>query len=135
MAEPLAHSQPGYALNRTRQVFLATDLRFADRFLPRLKGLLTTKRQEFGFGRGLWIYPSKGVHCIGMRYPIDAVYLDRENRIVHIENELKPWRVGAVCAKAAGVLELPAGAVARTNTQVGDQIAIHNEPAVGPMAR
>lgn len=132
---PFAHPLPGYALNRTRQVFLATDLRFADGFVSRLKGLLTTAKDEFGFGRGLWIMPSKGVHAFGMRYPIDAVYLDREHKIVHIQQELRPWRVGAVCAKAAGVLELPAGSVARTNTQVGDQIAIHNQPCLGPMAR
>lgn len=124
MATPLVHPIPGYALNRTRQVFLATELRFADRFFSRLRGLLTTRHHDFAFGRGLWIVPSKGVHALGMRYPIDAVYLDENHRIIHIQSELRPWRLGAIRKDAAGVLELPAGAVARTNTQVGDEIAI-----------
>ncbi len=124
MSEPIAHSLPSYALNRTRQAFLATDLRFADRFASRLCGLLATRRADFGFGRGLWIHSSKGVHAIGMRYAIDAVYLDRQNRIIHIQERLRPWRLGAIRKEAAGVLELPAGAVAQTNTQLGDEIAI-----------
>ena len=135
MSEPLAHPSPGYALNCTRQVFLATELRIADDFLTRLRGLLATKVHEFGFGRGLWIHPSKGVHMLGMRYPIDAVYLDGGHNVIHIEAELKPWRMGAIRREAAGVLELPAGAVKRTNTQVGDRISIRPELCVGPLAR
>ncbi|HXE32126.1 MAG TPA: DUF192 domain-containing protein [Terriglobales bacterium] len=135
MTTALVHPMPGYALNRTRQVFLATELRFADRFLSRLRGLLTTQRKEFGFGRGLWIQPSKGVHCIGMRYPIDAVYLDANHRVIHIHSGLRPWRLGAIRPSAAGVLELPAGSVARTHTQIGDEVLIHAEPCLGPIAR
>lgn len=110
------------AINRTREVFLATELRSADRFLTRLFGLLTTRAQEFVFGRGLWIYPSRGVHMFGMRYAIDAVYVGADNRIVHIEPNLRPWRMGAMRKDAAGVLELPAGAVQCTNTQIGDEL-------------
>ncbi|MGH9483365.1 MAG: DUF192 domain-containing protein [Terriglobales bacterium] len=124
MTSTLAHPTPGYALNRTRQVFLASELHIADRFFTRLRGLLSTKRQDFSFGRGLWIHPSKGVHCLGMRYPIDAVYVNADHRIIHIHSDLRPWRLGAIRKDAAGVLELPAGSVARTNTQVGDEIAI-----------
>ena len=110
------------AINRTREVFLATELRSADRFFTRLLGLLTTRAQEFVFGHGLWIHPSKGVHMFGMRFAIDAVYVGPDHRIVHIELNLKPWRMGAMRQDAAGVLELPAGAVACTNSQVGDQL-------------
>ena len=135
MTNVLTRLEPGYALNRTRQLFLATEVRIADRFLSRLRGLLATRAEDFRFGRGLWIRPSKGVHAIGMRYPIDAVYLDRDHRVVHIEQELRPWRLGAVRPQAAGVLELPAGTVRRTNTSVGDQITIEVGACVGPLAR
>lgn len=114
----------GYAINNTRQVFLATEVRFADRFFTRLRGLLATTRKEFSDGRGLWIHPSKGVHMFGMRYAIDAVYLDHEQKVIHIEAGLRPWHVGAIRKEAEGVLELPAGSVERTGTQVGDHVAI-----------
>jgi len=46
-----------------------------------------------------------------MRFPIDAVYLDRDRIVIHIEEGLKPWRLAAVRARAASVLELPTGAI------------------------
>jgi uncharacterized membrane protein (UPF0127 family) len=57
-----------------------------------------------------------------MSYPIDALYLDRNNVVVHLEQKLVPWRIAAVKISAATVLEVPARTVADTNTQVGDQI-------------
>jgi hypothetical protein len=125
----------GYALNCTRRVFLATELGFAGSFFSRLRGLLATPGHEFGFGRGLWITPSRGVHALGMRYPIDAVYLDAEMRVIHIEAGLRPWRLGAVRRCAASVLELPAGAVRKTRTAVGDTLRIARGPCLGPVAR
>ncbi|MGH9467698.1 MAG: DUF192 domain-containing protein [Terriglobales bacterium] len=110
------------AHNLTRGVALASELGVADTFLTRLCGLLATPAPAFGHGRGLWITPSQGVHTFGMRYAIDALYLDRSFRIIHIHTGLRPWRVGVIRRKAAGVLELPAGTVQRTLTRVGDQV-------------
>ncbi|MGH9414060.1 MAG: DUF192 domain-containing protein [Terriglobales bacterium] len=118
------------ALNQTRHTLLASDLRVADHFFRRLCGLLATPVREFGPGRGLWITPSQGVHTLGMRYAIDALYLDRNLRAIHLEPGLVPWRLGAICRSAAGVLELPAGALQRTQTQIGDQIALNHAGSV-----
>ena len=59
-----------------------------------------------------------------MRFPIDVIYLDRQNTVVHVEENLRPWRIGNVCLKAASVLELPPATVSQTKTSVGDQIRI-----------
>lgn len=118
-----------YALNQTRHAFLATDLRCADRFLARLRGLLLTPARAFIPGRGLWITPSKGVHMLGMRYAIDAVYLDQHQRVVHLHPQLRPWRLAALRPDASSVLELPAGTVAATATQLGDHITIQSPEA------
>lgn len=91
-------------------------------FFTRLRGLLGRRPEEFSTGEGLWIFPSKGVHALGMRFAIDAVYLDRNYRVVHCECGLRPGRLGAVCKRAAGVLELPAGTVVSSQTQVGDLV-------------
>jgi uncharacterized protein len=57
-----------------------------------------------------------------MRFPIDAVYLDKDGIVVHAESDLRPWRIAPVKARSAGVLELPAGTLAQTSTAVGDTI-------------
>ena len=59
-----------------------------------------------------------------MRFPIDAVYLDRERIVIHMEEDLKPWRMAAVRVRAASVLELPMGTIRESLTALGDQVDI-----------
>jgi len=57
-----------------------------------------------------------------MRFAIDAVYLDSNNRVVRCYHNLKPFRIAAVVLKARSVLELPAGTLRATQTQPGDEL-------------
>ena len=114
----------GYAFNRTRATYLATDLLIARTHWSRFRGLMATDSSRFARGQGLWINPSHGIHTFAMRFPIDAVYLDRERIVIHIEEGLKPWRMAAVFIRAASVLELPTGAVRDSLTQLGDHVDI-----------
>jgi uncharacterized membrane protein (UPF0127 family) len=120
----------GYAFNRTRATYLATDLLIARTHWSRFRGLMATDASRFSHGQGLWINPSRGIHTFAMRFPIDALYLDRERVIVHIEQDLKPWRMAAVRIGAASVLELPAGTIAATQTALGDQVDIFLEEPI-----
>jgi uncharacterized membrane protein (UPF0127 family) len=121
MPEP---GSTGYAFNRTRQAYLATQLSVAATHWSRLRGLMCTEPDGFHAGRGLWIVPSRGVHTFGMRFPIDVLYLDEEKTVVHLEQDLKPWRVAAVRMQAASVIELPRNILHSTGTSVGDEIEI-----------
>ena len=114
----------GQAFNRTRQVYVATELAAAETHWSRLRGLLGVSADDFGNGRGLWIRPCRGVHTLAMRFPIDVVYLDRAGTVVHVEHNLQPWRFSPVRMQAASILELPSHTVARTGTALGDRIEI-----------
>jgi hypothetical protein len=120
----------GYAFNRTRATYLATDLLIARTHWSRFRGLMATDSSRFSRGQGLWINPSRGIHTFAMRFPIDAVYLDRDRMIIHIEQDLKPWRMAAVRISAASVLELPTGTIAATQTVLGDQVDIFLEDPI-----
>jgi len=117
----------GYAFNRTRTTYLATDLMIARTHWSRFRGLMATDASRFPRGQGLWISPSRGIHTFAMRFPIDAVYLDRERVVIHMEEGLKPWRLAAVRIHATSVLELPTGTIHDTLTVVGDQVDIFLE--------
>ena len=112
----------GYAFNRTRTTYLATNLLIASTHWSRFRGLMATDSSRFTRGQGLWINPSHGIHTFAMRFPIDAVYLDRDRIVVHLEEGLKPWRVAPIRIAAASVLELPIGTVRDSATALGDQI-------------
>jgi uncharacterized protein len=107
------------ALNRTRGTVLATNLEVAGSGKQRRKGLLG--RDGLKPGTGLWIVPCESVHTFFMRFPIDLVYLDKEDRIRKVRGAVGAWRLSA-CLSAHSVLELPAGAIRDSETQRGDQL-------------
>jgi hypothetical protein len=68
------------------------------------------------------IAPSNAVHTFFMRFPIDLAFVDRRGRILKTRASMDPWRLAASLL-AHAVLELPAGALARTDTVRGDILA------------
>lgn len=115
-----------YALNRTRGIYLATHLAVADGHWSRLRGLIGKGPGDFGEGSGLWITPCRGVHTLGMRIPIDVVYLTTAGVVVHLEHGLMPWRFAPVRLQAASVLELPEHTLRASGTTIGDEVEIHS---------
>ena len=113
-----------YAFNQTRQAFLASELEVADTHWSRLKGLLGRGPGQFRSGKGLWIVPCHGVHTLAMGYAIDVVYLDGTQIVIHVEENVKPWRLTALRMDAASVIELPCHTLWSTGTRVVDQVEI-----------
>lgn len=70
---------------------------------------------------GLWIIPCEAIHTFFMKFPIDAVFLDRALRVVSIRTGLRPFRIAA-SLRAYSVLELPTATVAKSRTRVGHQL-------------
>ena len=91
----------------------------ADSPISRMKGLLG--RSEMRPGEGLLLRPASSIHTFFMRFPIDAVFLDRGLRVLGISDELRPWRA-ASRRGAHAVLELPAGESARRGLEVGEKL-------------
>ena len=120
--------------NKTRESFVATHAKVADGFFSRLVGLLGTTRRWARPGNGLWIVPSHGVHTIGMLYALDLIFLDRDHRVVEVEEHIRPFSISKVSFKADSVLEVPVHTVFRTETHVGDQLEISRVRAHGPAA-
>ena len=88
--------------------------------LLRMRGLLG--RRELPPGEGVLLEPASSIHMLFMRFPIDAVFLDRELTVVGIAEALRPWRF-ATRRGAKAVLELPAGAAARSGLRPGDRLS------------
>jgi uncharacterized membrane protein (UPF0127 family) len=113
------------ATNTTRGVVLAEGARVADKMWLRMVGLL--RDSQLAEGDGLWIVPCNSIHSFAMRFVFDAIFLDKELRVVHLMAEMKPWRISSIIFVAHSVLELPPGAIARSGTQSGDQFELRRE--------
>jgi len=123
----MAGSDPSrqfYVYNKTRETFVATETIVAADYFRRLIGLLGKTKRWAKSGRGLWIIPSRGVHTIGMLFPIDLVYLNKNKEVVHLEEHVRPFRISKVSLKTNSVLELPAHTIYLSGTKVGDQLEI-----------
>jgi uncharacterized protein len=118
------HNGDVYVYNKTRETFIATQAEVADSYFTRLVGLLGRTKHWAQLGRGMWIVPSRGVHTIGMLFPIDLIFLSRQKEVLHIEEHVRPFRISKVSLRAESVLELPPHTIYRSNTQVGDQLEI-----------
>jgi len=110
------------ARNVSLGTVLADKVGVADTRSTRAVGLLT--RSGLEPGEGLWIVPSRGVHTWGMRFTIDVVALDQSGTVIDCVSNLRPWRMRLPRKGTAGVLELPAGTLAASQTSLGHQIVL-----------
>jgi uncharacterized membrane protein (UPF0127 family) len=89
----------------------------------RMKGLLG--RTSLGPETAMVIDPCTSIHTLGMRFPIDVVFLDANNTITAIASHVKP---GRLCVsggwKARRVIESEAGLLPLVSLHVGDILSI-----------
>lgn len=95
----------------------------------RRKGLLG--RQSLPEGSALLIAPSSGIHTCFMKFPIDVAFVSKTGRVLKVRAALPAWRA-ALALRAYAVIELPAGALANSDTAPGDDLAIKPATHVDP---
>lgn len=92
----------------------------ADSFFSRLRGLMG--RSDLTDRQGLLIAPCSSIHMCFMRFPIDAVYINRDYEILKIVSGLHPWLGLSWCPGAWAVIELKSGESKRYGLAVGDKL-------------
>lgn len=107
--------------SRTGRV-LAWRVRRADNWLDRTVGFLP--RASIAPEEGLWFENCHAVHTIGMRTPLDVVFLDRENRVVKVEPNVTPHKLYVGARSAHTVAEFGPGFAKANPLEPGDQLVI-----------
>lgn len=92
-------------------------LEVADTRATRRKGLLGRD----GLEGALLIEPARSVHSLGMRFPLDVAWCDRDLRVLRVAR-LPRHRITRTVLRAHAVLEAEAGSFAHWNLTVGDQL-------------
>lgn len=97
----------------------------ADSIWLRTKGLLG--RTSLPEDEGILLRPGSSIHMFFMRFPIDAVFVDRELVVLRVKADLAPWRLASKRG-AKAVLELPAGSCERRGVHEGDRLVLDDVP-------
>jgi len=116
-------------LNKSKDTILVKDIEIADSAFRKAVGLMF--RKNLRNNRGLLMTfgneSRPGIWMLGMRFPIDLVFIDRRKRVVDLRENIKPmglnpgtWRVHYPRKSVRYVLELNKGMISRTGTGIGD---------------
>jgi uncharacterized membrane protein (UPF0127 family) len=109
-------------VNVTRSTSIASHVEIASNSWQRMKGLLGIT--NFPQGEALIITHCQSIHMFFMKFPIDVVFCDRQDKVVGLCSNIKPFSLSPIFFKASYAIELPSGSVAASKTQVGDQIKV-----------
>ena len=104
--------------NLTTGEVVASQARRAERWLERTIGFLS--RREIDRQDALWYPRCNSIHTVGMRVPIDVVFLDRRHRIVRLLCRVRQNRPWIMCRGASAVVELAPGVLETTDVLQGD---------------
>ncbi|MGH9022957.1 MAG: DUF192 domain-containing protein [Acidimicrobiia bacterium] len=104
-------------LVRAEEVLAAVDVAKSRR--ERRVGLLGRE----GISGGLVLRPCRAVHSLGMRFPLDIAFCDREGTVL-ATTRLPPWRLSRPHPRAAFVIEAEAGAFERWRLRAGDTVEV-----------
>ena len=98
---------------------VASEVELADTRATRRRGLLG--RQSMDVSSALILLPCFSIHTAFMRFPIDALFVDREGVVVRIVRNLGAWRVAAAW-RAHAVIELAGGCLNGRDVRNGDRL-------------
>jgi len=108
--------------NVTKNTVVAQHTELARSFIKRFFGLMG--RKILPEGHAMVITPCNSIHMLFMRFPIDAVFIDKNGVVLHLVENIKPWRVSRIIGDARSVIELPVGSIRKSSSQIGDTLEI-----------
>jgi hypothetical protein len=108
-------------INQTKGTVLAENFFLADSILKRIKGLLG--KASFNKGQALIIKPCNSIHTFFMRFPIDVLFMDKNNKVIQAIPGIKPFKLTSIYFQADHVIELPSGTIKDSLTSVGDKLS------------
>lgn len=109
-------------INKTKDRVIAEKVHQPKTMKEKATGLLGYENPEPIYFQTRW-----GIHTIGMNFPIDCLILD-ENMIVRkVKKSLEPGQLFIWNPKYKNVVELPAGTLEDTGTEVLDKISIKKD--------
>lgn len=110
-------------INQTRQTILAKEYIIPHTLHDQSLGLLKHPKPV-----AMLFKTRFGIHTFFMQYPIDVLILDKADKVAALRENLKPNHIFVWNPTFETVLELPAGTIEESQTNIGDKIIIMPSP-------
>lgn len=108
-----------YSSSKAEKQHFTLEIKVADTFWLRLKGLLVTR--QLPVTQGLLLKQCNSIHMFGMLYALDIVYLDKQGFILKLVENLKPFQISC-CWKAQDTLEVKSGMIKQAGWKIGEKL-------------
>ena len=108
--------------NISKNTIIGSNINIANTFYKRLIGLMFKK--SINKDEGLLISPCNSIHMFFMKFSIDVIFIDKNDKILYVLEDFKPWRISKIVLGSKYVLELPPKTIKNTLTTIGDIIKI-----------
>jgi uncharacterized membrane protein (UPF0127 family) len=108
--------------NLTQNTIIATQVDLAGTFATRAAGLIprpTLKENE-----GLLLTRCNSIHMFFMRFAIDAIFFDKDFKVVGLVRHIKPFRLSPLFFRAYYCLEVTCGTIDRSQTKLQDILEV-----------
>lgn len=112
--------------NLTNKRYISRKPFFAVRFSDRLRGMIGRKFYNCGFD-AMVFKNCNCIHTMFMGQRIDVIFLDAENKVVGLRENLACWLFCVRCPKAVTTIELPAGVIEHSGTEKGHVVNVSEE--------
>lgn len=106
--------------NSSKNNLIADDVKIAQNFFTRSFGLLL--RKSLADNEGLIIKPCCSIHTFFMRFNIDVLFVNKQNQIVALYENVKPWQILPIHLNSFYVIELLSGSISNKNIEKGNLI-------------
>jgi len=111
--------------NTARNTVLGEAIEVAATSVQRVKGLLG--RDCLADGQGLLFKHTSSLHTFFMQFPIDIIFADKKGKVLKVAPDVRPFKLVAAPLRSFYAIELPVGAIAQSNTKVGDLLGLDQE--------
>lgn len=99
---------------------LIQEVENANHFFRRFMGLMYRKRMNDN--HGLLLTPCNEIHTFGMKFDIDTITLDENNKVLFVDRSVPPNKVRKKVKNGYKVLEVCAGIAEKIGIAEGDYL-------------
>lgn len=111
-------------LKAENKEIILDEIEIADTIWKRFSGLMFKKK--IPSNKGMLLRPSNSVHTFFMKFPIDVIFVDKNDQVIRVVPNMQPYRISPIVFKSTYIIESRPNILSK-KLKVGDKIELFKE--------